>query len=134
MRGIRGKHIFVFLLFINGVALAYMTDTRIYAPPSDYTAPLEPRTGYAYRYRDPVFNPVSQSADWIWRATDARNTRDVNGTNLKFITHEYSTTNPSVITSVAAKPRLATVMATIRKNSLGGKILNNIHPNEAKKV
>ena len=94
MPGIPRKLIFISLLFINGIALAYMIDTQVYAPPVDYNNPLEPRIGYAYKYRDPVFNPVSQPADWIWRATDARNTPDANGTNLRFITHEYSTTSP----------------------------------------
>src|SRR5262249_36409072 len=60
-----------------------------------YLNPTLPGVGMAFRFTDPVFNP-SNTGEWIWRITDARNTPRVDGVpgNLTWIQHEYSTTSP----------------------------------------
>jgi hypothetical protein len=83
------------LMLLNVLAFAYITDSAIHAPPADYLNPTLPGLGIAYRFMDSVFN-TSNSGEWIWRTTDARNTPRVDGVpgNLAFIQHEYSSTSP----------------------------------------
>jgi len=91
------KLLVVCLLFLNTfLVLAYVTDSSIYPPPSDYLNPTLPGVGWPKRFRDPTFYRRKAGDEWIWRISDARNTPRVDGVpgNLTVIQHEYSTTNP----------------------------------------
>jgi hypothetical protein len=84
----------VVVLVMAGLALAYISDSAVYPPPSDYLNPVLPAVGLANSYPDPTF--TSGSSDLIWRISDARNTPRADGVpgNLTVIQHEYSTTTP----------------------------------------